>query len=280
MTALDMLANWPGWDRKTADELLASPAWSMIVRYGDAEMRMRRSGTAPRDVIGLRISLDGEEHFLGIGDREAFPDLNMLWSEKKRLPDALVLALVEKECGNLLQLLENAIRRQLKVIGLADVGERMQAQGFEVVDTNGKVVLFFSLTLSSMVKEALGDVANIDTAHSEIRALEMPAIVSYASFSLNEEEAKGIATGDYLLLPETKNLAGAKWLLNEVPKDGRFYVIADRDEAIQFGALADGVLPPLPKPERLALVRDNKRIAVGSFVQIGRENAFAIEEVL
>ncbi len=280
MTAVDLLANWPGWANKSADEFLASPAWAMPVRYGDAEMRLRLSSTAPRDVIGLRIAFDGEEHFLGLGNRKTFPDLNALWHEKKRLPDALVLALVEKECGDLLQLLENAVRRQLSVVGLADPAERSDAQGFEVLDTAGKIVAFFSLTLSHMVKTSFGDVANIDTAHAAIRALEMSAEIQYAAFQLNETDAKGLASGDSLLLPEATNLAGAKWLPQGAPKDDFFHVLAEAPGVLTFGALADATLPPVPAPTNLKLVRGGKTLAVGSFARVGGQPAFAIEEVL
>ncbi len=280
MTALDLLANWPGWNTKTADELIASPAWSMMVRYGDAEMRLRLSKTAPRDVIGLRIAFDGEEHFLGLGNRETFPDLHALWHEKRRLPDALVLALVEKECGNLLQLLENAVRRQLSVVGLANPDERAEAQGFEVVDAGGTIVAFFSLTLSHMVKTSFGDVANIDTAHPAIRALEMPSQIQYAAFRLNEAEAAGLASGDHLLLPEAVGLAEAKWLPQGAPHDGCLHVLADAPAVLTFGELADGALPAIPAPTRLMLVRDGRTLAVGRFTQLARQPAFAIEEVL
>ncbi len=280
MTVLDMLANWPGWDKKTAEELMASPAWAMTVRYGDEEMRLKFSSAPPRDVIGLRIAFDGEEHFLGLGNRETFPDLNILWHEKKRLPDALVLALIEKECGYLLQLLENAVRRQLKVIGLADPEERADAQGFEVTDAGGRIVASFSMTLSHMVKTSFGDVSNIDVSHPDIRAMEMSAQIQYASFMLNESDAAGIASGDYLLLPEASDPAGAKWLPQGAPDDGRFHVLADTPATLTFGELADGALPPVPEPARLLLVRNGKKIAAGSFSLLAGRPAFATEEVL
>lgn len=280
MTPSDMLANWPGWEHKTADELIACPAWAMSVRWGDAETRLRFSKEAPRDVIGLRIAFDGEEHFLGLGNRETFPDLNALWTEKKRLPDALILALVEKECGDLLQMLENAVRAQLTVIGLADPAGRADARGFEVTDAKGRILAFFSMTVSPLVQEIFGDVAHIDTAHPTIRALEMPAVAEYASFLLGGDEAAGIAPGDCLLLPEADGPAAGKWLPQGVPADGRFHVVADAPGTLTFGALADGVLPSVPPPERLALVRDGKTLAVGSFCRLGIQPAFAVEEVL
>ena len=120
MNTMDFLAKWPGWSNKTPAELLSSPAWAMRVRWGDDEVLLRISDNRPRDIVALKIALDGEEHFLGIGQRDAFPDLSALWSRKDEIPQTLVLALVEKECGKLLQLIENAVRRQLTVIGLTD----------------------------------------------------------------------------------------------------------------------------------------------------------------
>lgn len=281
MTAIDMLANWPGWETKTPEDFLTSPAWSMMVRYGDDEMRLRLTSNPPRDVIGLRIAFDGEEHFLGLGNREIFPDLSALWNEKRRLPDALLLALIEKECGNLLQLLENAVRSQLTVIGLAKPEARDGAQGFEVVSAKGnKLLLTFSLSLSHRVKSVFGDVAHIDTAHPEIRALEMPSLIQYAAFELNEDEAAALTPGDYLLLPETTNLASARWLPQGIPNDGRYYVLAAEPAPLTFGNLTDGALPPIPEPDQLVLARNGRTLAAGHFCMLGRQRAFALEEIL
>ncbi len=280
MTPIDMLANWPGWEQKTPEEILASPAWAMTVRWGDEEMTLRCSATAPRDVIGVRIAFDGEEHFLGLGNRETFPDLNILWSEKRNLPDALILALIEKECGALLQLLENAVRCQLTVLGLASPDERAGMQGFEVINARGQIVAFFSMTPSRLVKISFGDVTHIDVSHPAIRALEMPATIQYAAFQLNEEEAATLASGDVLLLPEVTDLSTAKWLTQGVPADDFYHVIADQPAVLTFGALADGKLPAIPSPARLTLVRNGQTLAVGSFTHLGLQPAFAIEEVL
>ncbi len=280
MTPIDMLANWPGWEQKTPEEIMASPAWAMTVRWGDEEMTMRCSKAAPRDVIGVRIAFDGEEHFLGLGNRETFPDLNILWTEKKKLPEALILALIEKECGTLLQLLENAVRCQLNVLGLASPEERAGMQGFEVVNARGQIMAFFSMTTSRLVTINFGDVTHIDVSHPTIRALEMPATIQYAAFQLNEDEVATIASGDVLLLPEVADLSTAKWLTQGVPADDFYHVIADERAILTFGALADGKLPAIPSPNRLTLVRNGQTLAVGSFCHLGQQPAFAIEEVL
>ena len=139
MNEMQLLQRWPGWAGRTPREIMDSPAWSMRTRWGDDETRLRFSDNRPRDVLGLKIAFDDEEHFLGIGEREAFPDLAALWDRKSDLPGTLMLALVEKECGKLLQLLENAVRRQLRVIGLAEASEREGTRGMEVVGEGGGI---------------------------------------------------------------------------------------------------------------------------------------------
>ena len=133
MSAFDILKTWPSLSTATADEIFAHPAWAMPCQWGDERCMLRRAMSKPRDIVGIAIMLDDDAHFLGIGNREAYPDLHELWSCKKELPPALVLALVEKECGNLLQLIENVVRRQVSVTSLDDPEKRSGALAFEVV---------------------------------------------------------------------------------------------------------------------------------------------------
>ena len=74
MNEMHILSSWPGWAEKTPEDLLRHEAWSMRVRWGDDEARLRFSDNRPRDVLALKIAFDDEEHFLGIGERETFAD--------------------------------------------------------------------------------------------------------------------------------------------------------------------------------------------------------------
>ena len=168
MNEMHVLSSWPGWAEKTPEDLLRHEAWSMRVRWGDDEARLRFSDNRPRDVLALKIAFDDEEHFLGIGEREAFPDLAALWDRKKELPGTLMLALVEKECGKLLQLLENAVRCQLKIIDLADESEREGTRGLEVVGADGKIIASFALTVSPLVTEAFVRLHKKQSLESEV----------------------------------------------------------------------------------------------------------------
>lgn len=279
MNTMDFLAKWPGWSNKTPAELLSSPAWAMRVRWGDDEALLRISDNRPRDIVALKIALDGEEHFLGIGQRDAFPDLSALWSRKDEIPQTLVLALVEKECGKLLQLIENAVRRQLTVIGLTDATDRADSNGFEVVGKDGSVIVSFALNISPMVEESLGDIAAIDISHYSIREMTRQATAEYASFVLGAEMSS-INSGDYLLMPELENLALAKWCVEQPLDDGKYHLRATESVSIAFSEFVDGLLPTIPKPDALELYFGSRLIATGRIAALGGQYALAIEEVL
>lgn len=280
MNAIELLSRWPGWAKKTPDELLASEAWAMRVHWADEEVVLRLSANRPRDIIALKIALDDEEHFLGLGKRESFPDLAMLWDRKTDLPGTLVLALIEKECGTLLQLLENALRRQLSVIGLTEITERDDSQGFEVVNKQGAILASFALNMSPMVKESLGDIAAIDVHHPAIRSMTRPAKVEYVNFALGNESAN-LSPGDYLLAPELGNVVAARWSVEDPPaEDGRFRMRSVQAVEIPFAHFADEEMPEMMTPTALELFKGKTLIATGHAVQLGEASAMAIEEVL
>lgn len=279
MNELELLTRWPGWAAKGPADLLDEPAWSLRARWGDEEVRLRLTDNRPRDLIALKIAYDDEEHILGLGRREAFPDLAVLWDRKTEIPQTLILALIERECGKLLQLLENAVRRQLRVIGLTDPAEREGTRGFEIVRKDGSIVADIALTVSAAVVEAFGDLSAIDVTHPAIRMQTRPAVAEYARFSLGPESA-ALAAGDYLLAPELANPVAARWCTEPPADDGKYTLRAANPAAISFGAMADGTLPEIPVPAELELFRGSKLIASGRCERLGDAFAFAVEEVL
>ena len=278
MNEMHILSSWPGWAEKTPEDLLRHEAWSMRVRWGDDEARLRFGDNRPRDVLALKIAFDDEVHFLGIGRRETFPDLAALWDRKDDIPGTLVLALVEKECGKLLQLLENAVRHQLKVIGLADRSEREGTRGLVVVDASGTIVASFALEVSPLVAEAFGDISAIDASHGSIRSMTRPAFAEYAAFSLGEESS-AFSTGDYLLVPELDNPAAARWCVDGPEDDGKFRLRSVKPEQVAFSSFADGTMPEIPMPDALDLYRGSHKVASGRVARLGVQSAFAVEEV-
>jgi hypothetical protein len=277
MNEMHILSSWPGWAEKSSEDLLQHDAWSMRVRWGDEEARLRLSDNRPRDVIALEITFDDEPHFLGIGERETFPDLYKLWDRKNEIPQNLVLALIEKECGKLLQLLENSVRRQLKIVGFVDSSRRAGTRGFEVVGLDGRIIASFALDVSPVVLESFGDISAIDTSHPSIRSMVRPASVEYAAFSLGADSSN-IESGDYLLAPELDNPAAAKWCVENPSDDGKFHLRSAANSAISFASFVDSALPPPPEPELLELFFGSKSIATGRISRLGAQVAFAVEE--
>lgn len=280
MSAYEILKNWPGLATALPEELFAHPAWTMPCLWGDEKCFLRRSASKPRDVIGVRITLDDDEHFLGLANRESFPDLHKLWSEKTRLPDALILALIEKECGELLQLIENVVRRQVRVLGLDDPLKRAGALAFDVVSaTDGSIRATFVVDVKPSMVRHFGQLRFLDIQHESLQALTRPARAVYATFDLSEQALSGLEAGDYLLLPEMHEASFGEWIC-ELPLDKRCRIVAPNEQEIPFVAFAEGRLPACPKPTALELVVGDRTVARGRLAKLCNQVAFEIEEVL
>lgn len=280
MSAFDILKSWPGISEASAEELFAHPAWMMPCQWGDERCLLRRAAAKPRDVIGIAITLDDDPHFLGLGNRETFPDLHDLWARKAELPSALILALIEKECGDLLQMIENVARRQVGVTGLDDPEKRSGAIAFEVVSpADGSIRSSFVLDVKPSLARMFGQLRFLDVSHESLREMARPARAVYATFDLPPEDAAGISAGDYLMLPEIESGAGGEWKCT-FPDDGRFRVVSRDDTELTFAALADGNMPLLPAPCELELRRGDEVVARGRFKELCARPAFAVEEVL
>lgn len=279
MNAFDVLKTWPGISEAAAEDIFAHPAWAMPCQWGDERCVLRKAAAKPRDVIGLAVALDDDAHFLGLGNRESFPDLHDLWSRKAELPPALILALVEKECGELLQLIENAVRRQVRVTGLDDPEKRAGALAFEVVSAaDGGIKSTFVLDARPSTVRTFGQLRFLDANHESIRSMERPARAVYATFDLPGEDVAGLAAGDCLMLPELEAGVSGEWLC-DIPDDGRLRVVSRGEASVSFASFADGALPPLPEPSALELFRGRAMIARGRFGALCSKPAFVTEEV-
>lgn len=280
MSAFDVLKGWPGISEASADELFAHPAWTMPCQWGDERCIIRRAAAKPRDVIGIAITLDDDPHFLGLGNRETFPDLHDLWERKAELPSSLILALIEKECGDLLQMIENIARRQVGVTGLDNPEKRSGAIAFEVISlTDGSIRASFVLDVKPSLARMFGQLRFLDVGHESLRGMTRPARAVYATFDLPPEDAAGIAAGDYLMLPEIESGAGGEWMC-AFPDDGRFRVVSRNVAELTFASLTDGNMPSLPVPGELELFCGSKVAARGRFKELCSRSAFVVEEVL
>ncbi|MBR4612804.1 MAG: hypothetical protein IKO40_08820 [Kiritimatiellae bacterium] len=278
MNSLELLQNWPSMAGAKPEAIYASPAWALTGRWGDRPVCLRRSDAVFRDVLGISIRLDEEEHFLGLGNREAFPDLQALWDVKNDLPDTLKLALVEKECGPLLQLIENAARKQLSIVGVEPSSARKGSTGFEVVDVeDGNVLAVFDLDVTPSLVSAFGQLKYLDVNHDSIQSMTRDAWAVYASFALSADELAGLAVGDCLLLPEATNGA-AKWQIS-LPQDDFLTIASAQPEKLTFLQFADEQLPPISAPSVLRIYRQGRAIAQGRVESLAEQPALVIEEL-
>ena len=211
MNPLDLLSALPPFRDWSPAEVLASPAWAMPCRLGSEEGRLVSDGALlPADPLRLAVRFADDPATLALADSPIFPELHALWSSRADVPAPILLALVEKECGPLLQLLENAAGRQLAIDGLA-AGEAEGGSGgaaprslvpFSLRRSSGEELCSFALTLPPAVLESFGALRNLDVAHVSVREREYAAQVQLATPVLATADLESIAPGDHLLLPE------------------------------------------------------------------------------
>ncbi len=217
MNPLDLLSALPPFRDWSPAEVLASPAWAMPCRLGSEEGRLVAEGALlPADPLRLAVRFADDPATLALADSPIFPELHALWSSRAEVPSPILLALVEKECGPLLQLLENAAGRQLAIDGLAD-GEAEGGSGgaaprslvpFSLRRSSGEELCSFALTLPPAVLESFGALRNLDAAHPTVREREYAAQVQLAEPVLSTADLESIAPGDHLLLPEVEATDG------------------------------------------------------------------------
>ena len=186
MNAIELMEKWPGIAGADAATIFGMDAWALGVSYAGNDATLVKDATRERDVIGLEVKFDDEVHFLSIAVSDDYPELSKVWEQKAKLPNEILLALVEKECGALLQTLENAARRQLSVVGLVpreDVGAKnVAAQAFALRGAEGETLCDFALSLSPALLAEFGRIEKLDAEHESIRALTRPARTAYAAF--------------------------------------------------------------------------------------------------
>ncbi len=272
MDAAELLKTWPDWEHASLETVLTSPAWRMPVRYGETAATLVRAAAVPDDSIPLAVTFDGTPAVLALADSSLCPDLHLLWSRRADLPPALVLALVEKECGDLFALLEKAARRQFGVTGLA---EAAPARPYAFAVEGLSAPLAFALELPAELLPVFGDLACLDPAHPSIRGATREIWADYGTLAMTDDELAALAPGDFLLCPGEP---AARWL-TAPPADEAAHVLAAGAQTATFAAFADEALPPLPPPsEGLLLVRDGRAYAVLAPGRVGEAAAYRVVE--
>jgi len=285
MKPLEILSMLPQWAKAAPESLLDSPAWAMPCRLGEVASTLRAAEVRPCDTLDFSVSLDGDRHLLSIADSSRFADLHALWHSRSEVPEPVLLALVEKECGSLLQLVENAVRRRLKIEGLASGGPDARTLFAQVED------VVFGIARSSAVEAALGQLRFIDTDHQSVRGEALPCETEIAAFVLPAADLSSLAVGDALLLPEIgtvppRLVVDGRFVVDGngvalFKDDGRLRVLSAESRDITLGELFDRAQTPAAEkpanPSQLRLVSAGKTIAHGGLGRIAGQSAFVVE---
>ena len=286
MKPFEMLSSLPQWSGLGPDAIVDSPAFAMPCRLGDESAMLVLGTTRPADTIRLSILIEDEPHILSLARSSRFKELDAVWDSRTDVPEPILLALVEKDAGPILQLVENAMRRQVRLVGLAAPdGAETQVLFAQVND------VIFSLTRSATVIAAIGNLRNLDLAHESIRSVVLSAVTEYAAFALTSEDATGLVVGDAVLLPEmgtapARRVVDGRFVLDESGVS-RFnagdlvHVVDAMPKDITLGEMFDATEAPCaveanPAGE-LRLVCNGKSLAVGRLDKLGDQPAFIVE---
>lgn len=297
MKPTEILSAFPQWAKASPDDLLASPAWAMPCRLGEQNCTMRLDAMRPSETLDLLVRFGNDEHVLGLCDSESLKEIHAVWAARDEVPGPVLLALVEKECGTLFQLLENAVRQQLSIVGLASSPRDPDAKILfaQVYSAEGTPIVSFSLSSSPTLVAALGQLRFLDATHPAIRDCALSAEVEFATFALPTADLSSLAPGDALLLPEIgtippRRIVDGRFLVGENgvidwKDDGALRVVAARSAAMTVGDLLDlatgNAAPPaqqaLPANMPLRLVRFGKTLADGRLDAVGAQQAFVVD---
>lgn len=279
MKAYELLKFVDGLAKLTPSEILSHPAWCMPMKLGDASVSLRCDGAEYSNSICLKIRFADEECLLGLRPSPAMPDFSKLFPVVDAVPEPLLMAAVEKEAGSLLQLLENAVRKELSVIGIANRAGTFRS--YRMLK-DGSELISFELTSSKCVDEAFGDLRFLDTSHPSIADLELECDVEYASFDMQDDELAGLSQGDRIALPELLDETPARLVVKGTSQDRRCRVICGSTMKVRFAELAnaeDQIKVAKGPDETMALIKEGTLIASGSRTMLGEMPAFEIESV-
>ncbi len=289
MKPLEILTAFPKWAKATPDQIIDSPAFAMPCRLGEETAFLRFDAIQSGDTLNLTILFGDEPHLLKLARSPRFPELDKLWDSRAEVPEPILLALVERECGVLFQLLENTVRRQVRLAGLAETAPRSEPQTVfaQVAD------IPFALTRSTTVVNALGVLRYLDLTHPSLRAETLTSETEYAAFALQSADLATLSIGDVLLIPEVgtvspRFLVDGRLVADDTgvmpfAEDGRCRIVAAEPHPVTLGELVDAAENPhrieVPSPSQLRLMQNGKTIAYGRFDRLGEQPAFVVESL-
>lgn len=277
MDARKLLKEWPKEAFASADGIFGSPAWRMSVDYDGAPCLLTKAEEPVADALSLSLNFDGASSVLRIADSPSFPDLHLLWWRRDDLPREVLLALVEKECGTLFQMLEETMKQLVEVKGFADAEAEASVQGvtFTLRRPDGES-LGFALGLSAEQRARLGSLDHLDLTHESIRSMTRSGWAQYAQLDLSAADCVRLAAGDCLLLPEGEK---AVWL-PVLADDEVVRICGAQEGTLSFAELVDEELPSIPPMQEVNIFRGMSLLAKGRVEMLCEQRIVRIEEIV
>ena len=296
MKPLEILSALPKWSAAKPGQILDSPAFAFPCRLGEETETFSLGAVQGGDTLNLSILFGDEPHVLRLSRTPRFPELDKVWDSRAEMPEPILLALVEKECGAFFQMLENTVRRQMRLVGISsETSPDEQALLAQVADIS------FALTRSATMVAALGIIRHLDVAHEAIRAESLPFETEHAAFALSAADLASMAVGDALLLPEVgavspRLVVDGRFAVDEAgvapfSDDGRCRVISAEQSVMTLGELFDAAEDPESRKSKveslalgsessaqLRLVHNGRTVANGHLDRIGGQSALVVEE--
>ncbi len=278
---IELLQQLDEFKALTPADILSHPAWSVPVTWNEAPAALHADAVVTSETINLAVRLGNEDCVLGLVPSEAFPELSELFPARAEVPPPIMLAVVEKEAGPLFQMLENALRRELSVQGLAETpAEGARTFQVAVADDPSASTPSFTLALTDALVRELGDLRYLNAEHPSIAENKVAMEVAYAEFDLSADELAGLAPGDYLLLPEmSTEKPGRVCRPGTLPSD-RLRIVASELANVPFATALQEDLRCAPVgTDDLVLMLGERRIASGRLSKLGEQPAFAVEAI-
>ena len=278
---IELLQQLDEFKALTPADILSHPAWSVPVTWNEAPAALHADAVVTSETINLAVRLGNEDCVLGLVPSEAFPELSELFPARAEVPPPIMLAVVEKEAGPLFQMLENALRRELSVQGLAETpAEGARTFQVAVADDPSASTPSFTLALTDALVRELGDLRYLNAEHPSIAETKVAMEVAYAEFDLSADELAGLAPGDYLLLPEmSTEKPGRVCRPGTLPSD-RLRIVASELANVPFATALQEDLRCAPVgTDDLVLMLGERRIASGRLSKLGEQPAFAVEAI-
>ena len=260
-------------------ETLAHPAWMLPVEWDGARAELRSDGAVPADAIAVRVRFGATPCVLALAASEAFPELSRLLPVRSAVPEAILLAEIEKEAGPLLAALEDATRMEVAVDGLCEPAA--DATAFRIV-RDGEDLVRFTLTVAPALLKALGDPKRLDATHPSIAEQPLDCELEYAKIDLSSAELAGLAAGDAILLPEMDGKTPARLVLAGRGDAAALRVIDAEPARTTVGAWleAEGeIRRARTEPCRLRLVKGGATLASGELSRLGERPALRVAAI-